>query len=161
MSSSYDVLLKAGKLVDPVNQRNGLFDIGIIDGKISEISSDISPTLAKQVFDIEGLHVVPGIIDLHVHVSLSASKRAMGHKMMAEAGVTTALDMAGPIERVLDGARDYGAGINLACIHQIRPGYSVEKFGSGSTRIGVAAYGFDEEGRHRSKDSWRPLSTDT
>ena len=125
MASQYDVLLKSGKLVDPVNQRKGTFDIGIVDGKISEISSDISPTLSKQVFNLEGLYVVPGIIDLHVHVSLSASKRALGHKMMAEAGVTTALDMSGPIERVLNGARDYGAGMNLACIHQIRPGYSV------------------------------------
>jgi len=125
MQTPYDLLLKSGTLVDPVNQIKGPFDIAVADGKISEIASDISPTLSKAVFDLKGLHVVPGIIDLHIHVSLSASSHSPGHKMMAEAGVTTALDMSGPIETVLDGAREYGSGMNLACLHKIHPGYTV------------------------------------
>ena len=45
--------------------------------------------------------------------------------MMAQAGVTTALDMSGPIDSVLDIARDYGVGLNLACINYVRPGHTV------------------------------------
>ena len=45
--------------------------------------------------------------------------------MLALAGVTTALDMAGPIESVVELARDHGAGLNIACINYIRPGHTV------------------------------------
>jgi hypothetical protein len=68
---------------------------------------------------------VPGIIDLHVHTSSWLGGR-FSHKMMAQAGVTTALDMAGPIESVLDIARDYAVGLNLACVQYVRPGHTVK-----------------------------------
>ena len=44
---------------------------------------------------------------------------------MAKAGVTTALDMAGPVESVFEFARNYGVGLNLACLQYVRPGYTV------------------------------------
>ena len=46
--------------------------------------------------------------------------------MMALAGVTTALDMSGPVDSVVEMARDHGVGLNLACLQYVRPGYTVE-----------------------------------
>ncbi|MGD8740479.1 MAG: amidohydrolase family protein, partial [Desulfobacterales bacterium] len=45
---------------------------------------------------------------------------------MALAGVTTALDMSGPVDSVVDLAKNYGAGLNLACLQYVRPGYTVK-----------------------------------
>jgi hypothetical protein len=45
--------------------------------------------------------------------------------MMAEVGVTTALDMSGPVESVLEMTREHGVGLNIACIEAVRPGQTV------------------------------------
>lgn len=124
MSKSFDVILKNGWLVDPLNNINAKKDIGIKSGKIASVSCEINPEKAKDFIDIEGSWVFPGIIDLHVHASSWLGGK-FAHRMMAMAGVTTALDMSGPIESVLDIAAKYGAGLNLASIQFVRPGHTV------------------------------------
>lgn len=125
MAYKYDILLKNGTVADFASDREEMLDVGILEGKIVEISTDINPTLARDVFDVAGQHVVPGIIDIHTHFSNWIGGR-YGHKMMALAGVTTALDMAGPVEGVWDLARDYGAGLNIASIEYVRPEHTVK-----------------------------------
>lgn len=125
MAYTYDIVLKNGCVVDPVNGRNGCYDVAVAGGRIAAVAPDLDPSQASQSFDLSGRHVFPGIIDTHVHVSPWIGGR-FGHRMLAAAGVTTALDVAGPIEGVLDIARDYGVGLNLACIHYVRPGHTVE-----------------------------------
>jgi hypothetical protein len=124
MQNQFDIILKGGKIVDPVNRDSGAADVGIADGKIVEIASDLDSGRAKESVEVQGLYVLPGIIDLHVHASSWLGGK-FGHKMMAEAGVTTALDMSGPVESVLEIARDNGVGLNLACLEYVRPGYTV------------------------------------
>jgi hypothetical protein len=41
--------------------------------------------------------------------------------MVAKVSVTTVMDVAGPIEDILDLAGRYGAGVNVDCLHAIRP----------------------------------------
>jgi len=120
----YDFVLKNGFLVDYKNAFEKYSDIAIKDGKIAEISSEISLDNVHEVLDLEGQLVVPGIVDPHVHLSTWLGGRA-GHRMLAKAGVTTALDMSGPGEGVMDIARDYGVGLNVATIEFVRPGYTV------------------------------------
>jgi cytosine/adenosine deaminase-related metal-dependent hydrolase len=124
MAYRYDLLLKNGLVVDPTTQRDGIMDLAVRGGQIVEVAPDLDPVQAKEVFDTTGLHVVPGIVDLHVHASAWLGGR-FAHKMLAQAGVTTALDMSGPVDSVLDMARDYGVGLNLACINYVRPGHTV------------------------------------
>ena len=124
MSYQYDVLLKNGTVVDYATNQEAVMDVAIEDGKIVEIAPGLNPTQARDVVDVSGQHVVPGIIDLHSHFSNWVGGR-YGHKMLALAGVTTALDMAGPIEGVWDLARDYGAGLNIASIEYVRPEHTV------------------------------------
>jgi predicted amidohydrolase len=124
MTTRFDVLLKNGWAVDPVAGLNGVADIGVADGRILEIAPDLDPGRAAEVFDVSGAHVVPGIIDLHMHASEWLGGR-WGHKMMARVGVTTALDMSGPIGSVMRMLREHGTGLNIACIEAVRPGLTV------------------------------------
>ena len=101
MTYLYDCVLRNGHVVDPVNGVNGRMDVGIKEGKLVDIEPELSPTLARDSFDLTGAWVLPGVIDLHVHASAWLGGK-FAHRMMAEAGVTTALDMSGPIDSVLD-----------------------------------------------------------
>ena len=124
MAIRFDVLLKNGWAVDPITGLNGVVDVGVAGGRIAEIAPDLDPARAAEVFDAAGAHVVPGIIDLHMHASEWLGGR-WGHRMMARVGVTTALDMSGPVGSVMRMLRDHGTGLNIACIEAVRPGLTV------------------------------------
>ncbi|MFC1979195.1 hypothetical protein ACFLVP_04330, partial [Chloroflexota bacterium] len=63
-----DTVIKNCKVVSPTETR----DVGIaIDkGKIVSLDRDDKLPQAKEVIDVGGKHVVPGIIDVHVHCRL-------------------------------------------------------------------------------------------
>jgi hypothetical protein len=124
MRTKYDILLRGGIVVDPVNRSTEVADVAIANGKIMEIGANLDPGRANESIAVAGKHVLPGIIDLHVHASAWLGGR-YGHRMMAAAGVTTALDMAGPVDSVVELARDYGVGLNLATLQYVRPGHTV------------------------------------
>src|SRR3982751_4775476 len=63
-----DILLKGGHVIDPKNKIDEQMDVAIANGKISQVAKDIPAKNAKQVIDVSGLYVTPGIIDMHVHV---------------------------------------------------------------------------------------------
>src|SRR5690554_5316513 len=65
---SYSILFKGGHLIDPKNQINEVMDVAVQDGKIAEIGRNIDPKLAKQVIDVQGKYITPGLIDIHGHV---------------------------------------------------------------------------------------------
>ncbi len=124
MVVKYDILLKGGTVVDPANRVTKVADIAVANGKIAEIGEDLDPVRSNESIEVKGKYILPGIIDLHVHASSWLGGR-FGHKMMALAGVITALDMSGPVESVLDIAREYGAGLNLASLQYVWPGHTV------------------------------------
>ena len=121
---SYDLILRGGHVVDPVNGLDGVHDVAFDGGRIAEVAPQITAPAAAEE-DVTGLHVLPGLIDSHVHVS-GWMGGAAGHNMLALAGVTTALDMAGPIDSVMDIAATTGTGLTLACIDYVRPGHTVD-----------------------------------
>lgn len=120
---SFDLILRGGHVVDPVNRIDGICDVAFQGNQIAEVGPAITAR-AKREEVATGLHVLPGLIDSHVHVS-GWMGGAAGHNMLALAGVTTALDMAGPIESVMDIAARTGTGLTLACIDYVRPGHTV------------------------------------
>ena len=155
MGYNYDLLLKNAVLVDPVNGQNGPADLGVKEGKVSEIGPGLDPSKAENSYDLSGKHLVPGIIDLHVHAA-SWLRGSYAHKMMALAGVVTALDMSGPIDSCLDMAQQFGAGLNLACLHYVRPGHTVKDTDPGQDELNSlmaqileqGAFGFKILGGH-------------
>ena len=119
----YDLILRGARVIDARHGRDGIADIAIAGGRIAAVGPDL-PGRAAREERLDGLAAVPGIVDMHVHLSPWLGGSA-GHRMLALAGVTTALDMAGPIEGVVEIAREHGAGLNIACINYVRPGHTV------------------------------------
>jgi dihydroorotase len=62
-----DLLLKGGHVIDPRNQIDGKMDVAISNGKIFQVAPTIAAQRAKNVIDVTGLYVTPGLIDMHVH----------------------------------------------------------------------------------------------
>ncbi|MEW5974246.1 MAG: amidohydrolase/deacetylase family metallohydrolase [Acidobacteriota bacterium] len=90
---SYDWLIRGGRVIDPANQLDGEYDVAIRDGQIAALARRLDPTKARQCYDATAKLVVPGLIDLHVHVydqatplGISADQYCLGR------GVTTAVD---------------------------------------------------------------------
>ncbi|MEG1550249.1 MAG: amidohydrolase/deacetylase family metallohydrolase [Ruthenibacterium sp.] len=65
---SADLVLIGGHLIDPANNKDGIFDIAVKDGKILSIDRDLSQLSAKKRVMLSGLYVVPGLVDMHCHV---------------------------------------------------------------------------------------------
>ena len=57
-------LLKGGRLLDPANGKDGLFDIRVTDGVVDAIAPNLEPDGAA-VIDVKNLIVTPGLIDVH------------------------------------------------------------------------------------------------
>ncbi len=120
----YDLLLKNGLVTDYDADIRKVADVAIKDGKIARVEPGIDASDARELYELDGLVVMPGIIDPHVHVSAWLGE-GEGHRMLAKAGVTSALDMSGPGESVFDLAATRGVGVNIATIEYVRPGHTV------------------------------------
>jgi dihydroorotase len=62
-----EILIKQGRLVDPVGGIGGVMDLLIRDGAVAGIGSDLRAPDA-QVIDARGLTVCAGLVDMHVHL---------------------------------------------------------------------------------------------
>ena len=94
--TTYDLIIKNGNIVTAESIVQG--DIAIKDGKIKEVS--IGQSLqgsANRVIDAEGLHILPGLIDTHVHFNEPGRTEweglETGSRSLAAGGVTTFFDM--------------------------------------------------------------------
>ncbi len=96
-----DILLKGGHVIDPKNKIDSRMDVAITDGRISQVSPDISVINAGNVIDVSGMYVTPGLIDMHVHAFYGTDKNsyiANGWDALPpdgftfRAGVTTIVD---------------------------------------------------------------------
>jgi dihydroorotase len=64
-----NILIKNGHIIDPANKVDEKLDVLVSDGKISRIGKPGSlPANGSQVIDAAGKFVVPGLIDMHVHL---------------------------------------------------------------------------------------------
>jgi len=64
------LLLKGGRVIDPLSGVDGVYDLVTLDGEIDvlEPAGRINALEGAQVLDCGGLWVVPGLIDAHVHL---------------------------------------------------------------------------------------------
>ena len=64
----YDLLVQGGEVIDPSQGLRGKRDVAIFHGRISAIEAQIPADKAKAVIAAAGKLVLPGLVDLHVHV---------------------------------------------------------------------------------------------
>jgi dihydroorotase len=66
--SSYDLIIKGGRVIDPSLGLDAVRDIAISGGRIAAIEANI-PAGAAEILDAHGKIVVPGLIDIHTHAA--------------------------------------------------------------------------------------------
>jgi dihydroorotase len=62
------LILRGGRVVDPATKRDGLADVLIEDGMISEVGRLDYKQEDAEIIDVTGKVVAPGLIDIHVHL---------------------------------------------------------------------------------------------
>lgn len=69
MTQSMTYILKDGRVVDPANGRDGIFDIEVRDGVIARVAAGLPVPEGAVVLEVPaGCVVTPGLIDMHVHL---------------------------------------------------------------------------------------------
>ena len=90
------LLIRNGRVIDPASKLDAESDILIEDGRISRVKGKIKDR-ANRVIDAKGCFVMPGFIDLHVHLRDPGFEEketvATGAKAAARGGFTTILAM--------------------------------------------------------------------
>jgi len=84
--STFDLVIRGGRVIDPETGLDAVRDVGITAGRIAAVSPE--PLTGSAVIDARGLVVAPGFIDLHTHVN-----DATTYRLAALEGVTSALDL--------------------------------------------------------------------
>ncbi|MEM2997169.1 MAG: amidohydrolase family protein, partial [Candidatus Bathyarchaeia archaeon] len=99
----YDLLIKGGRIIDGSGNPWIRADIGIIDGRISDILRvQSSAAAAREEIDARGMVVCPGFIDIHSHSDFVLLVNPMAESKVRQ-GVTTEVigncgDSAAPAE---------------------------------------------------------------
>jgi len=84
MAATYNLILKGGTIVNQDGE--GVGDVGVRDGRIAGLG-DLSRASAGETIDCRGLHVLPGVIDSHVHFR----EPGLTHKEDLESGSLAAV----------------------------------------------------------------------
>jgi len=109
MSETFDLILKGGTIVNHMGEGSG--DVGVTDGRIRRIG-DLSAHDADEVIDVNGLHVLPGVIDTQVHFREPGNEHkedlASGSEAAVKGGVTAVFEMpnTNPLTTTVDAIED-------------------------------------------------------
>lgn len=85
------LLLRHGLVVDPKNGVEDVRDVAVTEGKISAVAPEILPERGDRVIECGELMVVPGLIDMHLHIADLFDITTCSGFCAAQDGVTTAL----------------------------------------------------------------------
>ncbi len=62
------LLIKGGRVVDPAGSLDQEADILLCSGRVEEVKKGLEPPSEAEIIDATGLVVLPGLIDMHVHL---------------------------------------------------------------------------------------------
>jgi dihydroorotase len=116
-----DILLRGGRVLDPASNLDGQADVLLIDGRIAEIGKGLAARGGARTLDLGGMLVVPGLVDLHVHLREPGQEYkedlVTGTRAAARGGFTTVCCMPNTVptnddrtvtERIVRRAREAG-----------------------------------------------------
>jgi len=89
-----NLILRGGHVIDPANRIDGVMDVAVSDNRITAVGPNLAASPDAQVIDVKTFYVVPGLIDLHMHVfgyegAIDPDENAL------PAGTTTIVDAGG------------------------------------------------------------------
>lgn len=129
--SPHDLVIAGGTVIDPANGLHARRDLAVADGRIVAVEPHLPTSSARDVLDATDLLVVPGLVDLHVHVywgvadlSVAADPTCLGR------GVTTVVDAGSAGANTFPGFRRWVAAasvgrvlayLNISATGQIDP----------------------------------------
>ncbi len=122
-----DLILRQGRVVDPTQKLNGVFDIKVDKGRIIEIAARIRGKSRREI-DARGLIVMPGFIDMHVHLREPGREDAetieTGSKAAARGGFTAIACMPNTLpvndsEAVTSFIRERASEVSKISVHPI------------------------------------------
>jgi len=157
------LMLKGGRLIDPVNGRDGAFDVLIEDGRIARVGRDL-PVDGADVFEMQrGWIVAPGFIDIHVHL------REPGQEHKETVATGTAAAVAGGFTAVAcmpntEPVNDH-AGITQFILKKASEAQLARVYPIGAVSIGSAGDQLAELGEQKAAgcvaftDDGRPVAT--
>ena len=150
-------LVRGGRLVDPSTGLDGLFDILLSGGKIAAVGARLD-AVPERTIDVTGLVVVPGLIDMHVHLREPGYEAketiATGARAAARGGFTTvcAMPNTNPVndsravtERILAEA-GRNAVINVLPIASVTRGSRGEELVDMADLTASGAVAFSDDG---------------
>ena len=106
METHYDLIIRNGTCVLPWGSEAS--DVGVIRGKIATLGVPAAAT-AEETIDARGLHVLPGLIDSHVHLRDPGDKTVetipTGTKAAVRGGLAAVFDMPNTSPSITDAER--------------------------------------------------------
>ena len=116
----YDLIIRNGTLVDPAQGVNTQKDIALTGGRVAAVIDPGSGVAAKHTLDVRGLYVLPGLIDLHVHVFSGVSHYGIDVDPTCLArGVTTVLDAGSSGALTFPGFRKFIIDVSQARLYAL------------------------------------------
>ena len=115
--------------MDPQNDLDGEFEIGILGGKVKAVGNRLDRQGAGRVIDLHGKTAIPGVIDSHMHADRA------GYRMMAKVGVVTGVDFSERMDKVCSNVNTDGSGMNIATLADVRSYGTTPEKGTGRKEI--------------------------
>ena len=150
------ILIKNGRIIDPDSKMDQVADLLIENDKIAAVGEKMNEE-ADRIVDAEGCYVMPGLIDLHVHLrdpGLTHKEDIItGARAAARGGVTTVVAMPNTkpvmddpsrVAYVNNKAKDY-AKVNVLQVGAITKGMKGEELSDieGMVKAGIPAISED------------------
>ena len=63
-----NLLIKGGRVIDPSQKMDDTLDVLVENGIVKEIGKGLAAPAGAEIIDASGKYVVPGLIDMHVHL---------------------------------------------------------------------------------------------
>lgn len=89
----FDLLLTGGHVIDPAAGVDGCRDVAFASGRVAAVDEAIPHASAREVVDVSGAFVAPGLVDLHAHAFIGGHDLGLEtDAVCASTGVTTLCD---------------------------------------------------------------------